>query len=234
MSTLRIGSWNMLSGKGRRPAHVVNTVASIMTAHRLDALLLQEVSPAYRVELQRRAPRSWRVFAAGTTAVLVPRHVRATTPERVKVTRHGWITVRGGRTKPKWAAAVVLDGWLRVASVHLPPSTWRGRRFSGPWRRQRAYRQHQRHLRRWINRRRGALLVAGDWNATPRHRGKFSPYWLARVTKARLVAPKLATHGRHRVIDFGLIRGARAAANVGSRYGSDHRLVVITVWRPVR
>lgn len=47
-----------------------------------------------------------------------------------------------------------------------------------------------------------ALAVLGDWNATPRDRGRWSPYWLTRKTDLRLHS---AGPGLHGDIDFGLV-----------------------------
>ena len=73
------------------------------------------------------------------------------------------------------------------------------------------------------------LLVGGDWNQSPSHRGMYSPHWIARRAHLRTHAPARGKHGR---IDF-LMTNARVP-HLGrvSGGGSDHGLVRFRVEDP--
>ena len=198
---LRIGLWNVQ--RDRPVDQVVDQVADVFALYQLDALGLCE-SNDYVHALRGR--RGWLVLtgthvAAGSreTALLVRDGVDVTGSWTLKLTTDGWITVRGGRTAPKYAPTALLDGWLRVAVVHTPPSCRfpRGNHGPvGPVRRVTSFVALAHRLRRYLRRRpRGqAQLVGGDWNATPAARGPASPRWLARVSGCRISAPRKGTH----------------------------------------
>lgn len=248
---IRVGTWNMKSDRpgntAARQRGVAHQAILLMRRYDLDALALNEASP-YVDDLRRYAlaHRDELALLTGSrpgeanTAILCDRRVSLTLREQHRVTRDGWITVRGGRTAPKYVPCILLDGWVRIAAVHLPPSTWRTRFFRGPWRRRRAYAQHMMWCRSWgrsrARARRGdTVMLLGDWNAQPNARGKYSPAWLrAQLSDAgagawRIVAPAVGTLGR-RVIDYAIVRPGKghkisAARRLNNAGGSDHDLV---------
>lgn len=196
---LRVGLWNM---QRDRPADkVLRQVLDVIKSHRLDVLLLCESSDYVRELAQLRGWRLRTGYAgvpgSRETAILVRENLELGTAHAPRLNRAGWITVRGGRTAPKYCPTVVVDGWLRVAVVHTPPSCrFRGGGHGpvGPVRRVAAYVGMMRRLRLFVRRHRGPLLIAADWNATPAARGPFSPHWLARTGRLRVCAPKIGTH----------------------------------------
>jgi hypothetical protein len=196
---LRIGLWNV--ERDRDPGTVRAEVVDVLALHDLDALLLCEAND-YLAEL--REIRGCELLAytdepgQAETAILIGEHVTSTSSWCPRLTRSGWITVRGGRTAPKYLPTVLLDGWLRVAVLHAPPSVrYRGGRGpAGPVRRVASMVGLMRRTRLFARRRPRArsVLIAGDWNATPDARGPYSPRWLARAGRLRIVAPKAGTH----------------------------------------
>lgn len=196
---LRVGLWNMQRDRPR--AAVAAMVLHIVELHDLDALLLCEASD-YVHELRKLAPKLQTVAFAGkpgqaNTCLVVVDGVDVSSTGCARMTRAGWRTVRGGSTPPKYLTHALLDGWLRVAVAHYPPSV-RFRRLLpvGPVQRVAGYVGHSRALRRWMGRclPHRAVLVAADWNETPAARGRYSPAWLARVTRSRIAAPARGTH----------------------------------------
>jgi hypothetical protein len=199
---LRVGLWNMQ--RDRPVRDVVDQVVDLFALYQLDALGLCEAND-YVHEL--RARRAGIVVLTGSsvfagsreTALVVRDGVDVTGSWTVKLTSAGWVTVRGGKTAPKYAPTALLDGWLRVTVVHTPPSCRfpRGNHGPvGPVRRVAAFVALTHRLRRFLRRRPAgqAQLVVGDWNATPAARGPASPAWLARVSGGRIVAPHKGTH----------------------------------------
>lgn len=69
----------------------------------------------------------------------------------VQLSPHGWRLVAGGRHAELWATSWLVDSWLRLVVVHLPPSVnWTKRgRIHGPVMRVAAYVATARKLRRW-------------------------------------------------------------------------------------
>lgn len=227
---MRVGIWNC--EHSRNDPFVARTARQILLGHDLDALLLGETRE-YTRELNHLADCRFLHFdgAPGQhdTGILVRDGVPVTGLHVARMTRKGWITVRGGRTPAKWLPSCILNGWLRVGVVHLPPSVrFTGRLPSGPVRRVAAFAVHAQRLVRWIKRRRQdrALFIGGDWNAVPGPSTRWHPGWIAERTGLEVAAPKQGTHGR-RVIDYALVRGVEVTdIRVGDKYGSDHSLVV--------
>jgi hypothetical protein len=239
--TLRGGTWNM--ERDRDPEVAAREAFRIIDDHNLDFLCIQECSHYLKaLRMESRAGRD----DGGThdliafnfepgraeSAILVRRTLTHGKGYQVRATRAGWITVRGGTTPPKYLTTVLLDGWLRVVCLHTAPSVrWRQGRIVGPIRRVVSMRQLTRAVVRLARRRpEHPLFIAGDWNATPDTRGRWSPHWVGRMIGGRVIAPKLGTHGR-RTIDFAVIRGCGAKATRAESYGSDHRAVVFKVTR---
>lgn len=195
--TLRIGLWNVERDRNR--ARVVPMVARLVRLLDLDALALVEASD-YVAGL--RKVDGLRVLAASVlpgqanTAIVVPDLVTWDRFYCPRMTRAGWVTVRGGKTPPKYLATVRLDGWLRLAVGHRPPSCrWHRGGISGPPRRVLSMIAHARSEVRWATRKaRGALLLVEDWNATPDARGRWSPTWVAERAGLDVVAPRRGTH----------------------------------------
>lgn len=232
MSGLQVrgGTWNM--ERDRPPAIAVRSAIALMDTRALDFLCIQECAD-YLPQL-RRAQDTYEVIAfhdapgQSESALLVRRTVEHGHGWQVRATRSGWITVRGGRTPPKYLTATTVAG-VTVVSAHTAPSvSWRGGRITGPVRRVISMRQFARAVVRFARHHSGPLLIAGDWNATPEARGRYSPHWIARKTGMRVAAPAKSTHGP-RVIDFALIRDCSAKATREKRRGSDHHAVLFKV-----
>jgi hypothetical protein len=224
---IRGATYNCL--RGRDPARVARWVRALMVNKQLGFVLIQE-GHDYRDELAR-LPGCRVISPIGghhETLILVDLAVvTVSDPGRVPLEAMGWETVRGGRAWPRTMATCDLDGWLTVGSVHLPPSvSWHGGRMDGPPARVRAYRRCSRTLTRWIGRRRGPVLVGGDWNEPADTRGRWSPRWVANHTGAHI----WTTGG----IDY--VMGDRVKVtgvhNVADRGGSDHHARVFTVHPP--
>lgn len=196
---LRVGLWN--AQRDRRGALVAATVLDLFALHQLDALAITEAND-YVDELARERGLELLAFTAEpgqSETVLVTRPgLPVTSSWCVRLTRAGWITVRGGRTAPKYMPTALLAGWLRVGVLHAPPSVRypHGRGPAGPVRRVASMVGIMRRVRLFARRRpRGqSVLIVGDWNATPAARGPYSPHWLARRGGLRIVATQAGTH----------------------------------------
>lgn len=150
-----------------------------------------------------------------------------------RMTWTGWwrVTGKGGMTAPKWAPTILADG-VRIVGVHLPPSVKhaprRGELPTGPVRRVAAYRTYVVRLARLVA---GtlpgrAVVVVGDWNASPYVTGRWSPQWLALAARLRVHAPMGPTSVHRDVpIDYVLARGCQIVAIrtlKGFEHGADH------------
>lgn len=237
---VRLGSWNM--GVQRDQGAAAQAGIRMLLDYKLDGLALQECS-RYLDDLRRQLPDGvgleYSVDAPGmsNTAWLYRKSAKVDLGGQWQLTTAGWVTVRGGRTPPKYGTQIRFGGWLRAVSGHRPPSVrWVRRRMIGPVRRVRAMREHAINEVRVVRRIRGAgdaVAILEDWNATPSQRGPCSPRWVADAVGGRLAPPPHPTHGR-RTIDYALVVGARAGspARAGRRGGSDHALYVVTVYPP--
>lgn len=226
------GLWNMLHGRNARAA--ARECLVIFAEHDLDWLVLGETR-GYIRELHALPGVRCLSFddkpGQADTAILVRDGIRVSGLFCARMTWEGWITVGGGRTPAKWMPTAVLGGWLRIGAVHLPPSVrFFGALPRGPVRRVAAYRRHALRLVRWTKRRRPerAVVIPGDWNATPPEPGRYGPRWIADQSGLQVRAPKDPTHGR-RVIDYALARGVTVEATTHENHGSDHRLVVLRI-----
>lgn len=226
------GTWNM--ERDRPPAAAAASALALMRSKGLAFLCVQECA-GYLKALRAQAGDEFEVIAftndpgRGESAILVRRDAEHGPGYQRRATRSGWFTVRGGKTSPKYLTTVRLDGWLRVVSGHTAPSVrWRGGRILGPVRRVASMRQFARSVVRFAKAHPGPLLIAGDWNATPAARGRWSPHWITRKAGLRVAAPGKGTHG-NRVIDYALIRDCAATATREKLRGSDHHAVVFKV-----
>jgi hypothetical protein len=229
---MRGGTWNML--RDRDPDAAAVSALAMMRSRDLDFLCVQECA-GYIAALRTWAGADFDVVAfhgapgRAESALIVRAAVDHGPGYQVKATRAGWVTVRGGKTPPKYLTTVELENGLRVVSGHTAPSVkWRGGRILGPARRVLSMRQFARSVVRFAKNHRGPLLVACDWNATPDARGRYSPHWIARKAGMRIAAPGKPTLG-NRTVDFALIRDCSATAVREKRRGSDHYAVTFKV-----
>lgn len=219
--------------RDRRANAATSSALALMRSKGLAFLCVQECAH-YLKALRAHAGDEFDVIAfttdpgRGESALIVRAEVEHDAGDQVRATRGGWFTVRGGKTPPKYLTTVQVDG-LRVVSVHTAPSvTWSAGRIRGPVLRVISMRQLARAVVRFAKRHPGPLLIAGDWNATPEARGRYSPHWIGRKAGMRVIGPEKPTHG-NRVIDFALIRGCASTATREKRRGSDHYAVVFKV-----
>lgn len=197
--TFRIGLWNMQRDREIAPAAAV--AHRLVRLLELDALLLVECGDY--LEQLRQDPGAQLVVIPGrgqsNTAALVRRGVGISSVFGPRMTREGWVTVRGGRTPPKYLTTLVLDGKLRVAVGHWPPSVHPRRRrpriLVGPLARVAAYVGHSVRAVQFARRHRALpLLLAADWNNPPTSPARYGPRWVARQAGLRIVAPERGTH----------------------------------------
>lgn len=239
MNPLRGGTWNMLAGRDEDAA--ATSALALMRSRDLDFLCIQE-SRGYLDALRvwSGPPGEFRVIAfsdavrgSDSESAII---VRADHPHgpghQVKATSAGWFRADGSKTGPKYFTTVKFADGLRVASIHAAPSVrWRGGRVLGPVRRVISMREFARSVVRFAKAHPGPLVIAGDWNATPEARGRYSPHWIAAKAGLRIVATQKGTHGVAHRIDFALVRGCAATARREKRRGSDHFAVVFTIGR---
>lgn len=233
---LRGGSWNMRRDRDRGMA--ATGALQAMVDHDLDFLLLQETRQylGKLAALPDTRLVAWDERGRANTAVLVRDGVDVSSYWCPRMTTEGWFVAgTDHETTDKHMVTALLDDWLRVGSLHYPPSVRFGDGWlpRGPVRRVAAFAQHARREVRFVRRRppQRALLLGGDRNATPGARGRYSPRWVADKTGLEVFAPDGPTHGgtHGRTIDFALGRGVDVRCKTGDRYGSDHRLVVMSI-----
>lgn len=223
------GTFNLKFGRDRQ--RVQSEVERLVVKHSLDFLCTQEAKD-YDAQLRRIDGYDYYTKAVDGSAPdngILVRHGHKVTGVRYRSFGDGWVTVAGGRHRPIMVPRLTIDGWLRVRSVHAAtPSKW----DDGLWlpaERLDDYLDMMRSVRRFMKRR-GARLVAGDWNEPPNTRGRWSPGWLAQQAGARCAAPdQKAGHGR---IDWAMYKGCRItriSKDLQITEASDHEPVVFTV-----
>lgn len=230
-NVMKGGSYNCLIG--RPPEVVRKAVSHIVHSKNLDFLQLQEISQ-YRGAL--KAIKGYRLITFpgskdhGESGILVKKELAAQYPRSIEA-ETGWTNVRGGPAQPRAAVTAKLAGWLRVASVHLPPAVdFGGGKAFGGAARVKSYQSLMGKLAHFANRLsernpKLGILFGGDWNEGARTMGPGSPLWLARKT-----GMKTHTKGG---IDWEMAKNALVTNMVrGKHYGSDHPLVTFTVTRP--
>lgn len=218
---LKGGTYNCLVG--RSPAVVKDAVRDFMKNRNLDFLQLQEMTQ-YRKVLNEIPGYKLITFPGsrdhGETGILVRDGIKVSDRESIQSVGD-WKSKDGEVRRARAATSVLLDGWLRVVSVHAPPAIdFRNGHAVGPEARVASYKNLMRKLERAAERytRNGEdIVMGGDWNEGPNSTGVGSPHWLARMAGMK-------THkGGH--IDWQMTRGVRLTnMQAGPSRGSDHRL----------
>lgn len=143
--TLKGGTWNMLHD--RDPVVVAAELLKLMDDHKLEFVCLQEATQYHRAV---RATGTMLVAfddarGVGETAIAVKATVTVSRTATHRLSRLGWPLRPDLWHAPVYTTTALLDGWLRVYSVHLPNHE------RGPWHAM-AYRQAMRRLRRRLKR----------------------------------------------------------------------------------
>lgn len=118
---LRGGTWNCLHK--RDPVAVAAAIVRIFEDHDLDFLCIQEAKGYRRAIRLRGFNLTPRLASKGSdeTAVVTPHDIRTDHGTVWRLARFGFsLWPRPIIHAPPYAAVTTVDGWLRVASVHLP------------------------------------------------------------------------------------------------------------------
>lgn len=211
--TLLGGSFNCHAG--RDPFAVRKAVIGILARHELDFLALQEADgytgvlkglPGYRLVEPTKSGEALLVRDGAL--------IQGATSYRLGF--RPWFY--GRKMHPaRVMSTAVLDGWLRVGSVHPVPKPG-PRRFS-------AYAANMRRLARFANDHPNRPLVyVGDWNKLPTRNGPSTPSQLAHDTGASIYGPEGA------LLDYTIARKCTVTdARLLDEGGSDHPLLIFTV-----
>lgn len=222
MSTLKGGSFNCKMG---RPRDEVRTaVRDIVTGHQLDFLLLQEAAPYADVLKTIGGYRLVLPVDKCGTAILVRNGVDASRATVRTLGTRGWLYRL--RWHPRRAMpTALLDGWLRVASVHMVPAP-----DKSPARRTQ-YNIGAQEIVAWADAREGyAMLLGGDWQLPSVNRSEYGPQWIAGHTRM----PLGIWHVPGRV-DYALARRCLLTdVQALDEGGSDHDLILFTVHRAAK
>lgn len=140
------------------PRLIIPWLLALCWVRRIDVVCLQECTPRHAARLGKRW--AWRLGGVGAERVLVRRKAD---PSHGRTWRMcgGWMghhtrQLHADRTLP----SVLVGGWVRVGSVHMPPAWERG-----PADRQAAGGEYLESLEGRLSVTGGPLLLAGDWNA---------------------------------------------------------------------
>lgn len=233
---------------GRDPNRVARRAIELLTEQGRDFVALQELKD-YRNELELLLDGtghqliSWAAERGqADEGILVRAGVTETRARSVQLSREGWRNPDGAELPPLYMPTVLLDGWLRVGSVHMPPAVrWdHGRPESASnkpaedSRRVTAYVDAARRMRRFARFHPvKPLTYLGDWNESPTTTGYASPWWITEQVGGAIVAPRVSTHGAVRSrppIDYAIVRGcaAEVAWILRGYGGSDHSAVGYT------
>jgi exonuclease III len=217
---LKGGTYNCLVG--RSPEVVKSEVRKMAKEGNLDFIQLQEIS-TYHGALKDIPGYKLITFPGakdhGETGMLVKDGIKVTDRESIQAKGPGWKSPDGEHRAPRAATSVLLDGWMRVVSVHAPPAIdFKNGHAVGPEARVESYKSLMGELAKAAKRytRDGeAIVFGGDWNEGPNSTGVGSPHWLARVTGMKTFP---AGH-----IDWEMARGATVSRVRRSENGrSDH------------
>ncbi|MBL8950818.1 MAG: peptidoglycan-binding protein [Myxococcaceae bacterium] len=225
---LKGGTFNALVG--RNPKFVANEVRKMAKARDLDFIQLQEIS-TYREQIKDIPGYKLITFPGskdhGETGILVKDGITVSDRESIQAKGPGWKSKEGDPRAPRAATSVLLNGWLRVVSVHAPPAIdFRNGHAVGPEARVKSYKSLMTELAKAAKEYRKdgeAMVFGGDWNEGPNSTGVGSPHWLARVA-----GMKTYDGGR---IDWEMARGAtiERMRRRGDGGGSDHNLWTFVV-----
>lgn len=201
----------------RPAADVAADVRGLVEDHDLDFLLLQEVHEHHVDALNALPGLRVAVWDPSGTAVIVRKSETVTSARAIPLGMLPWIFNRKVH-RPRGLATCMLDGWLRVGSVHMVPAPFTSR--SRPL----AYAENCRKLITIGKRARRSLLLAGDWNKSAVVTGPNTPRDVADAIGATITKA-----GR---IDFPMTRDC-TVSNVTvlpeSATGSDHAPVLFTI-----
>lgn len=205
-AALRMGAWNLRVN--RDPSTVAGEVSALLEDERLDVLAVCEAWQ-YDRQLARLVGFDYHTSrgkdpSARDAGILV-RHGIPVRGYRLTRTGVTWKRAKGpGQHWARSLPSLVVPPAGRVVSVHAPPRYAGKLATAAVW---------ARLVVLLAGRRR--FVAIGDYNATARDSGPFSPHALAMATHGRLI-------GAER-IDHALVRGLRVT-NVrrGPRRGSDH------------
>ena len=235
-TALRGATWNV--ERGRRPAAVRRALANRVLVHRLDFVLLQELS-GYVGYLTRHPIKGYTLVAPDrANAVLVRDGITAEHARNDDMSDAGWFT-HTGRPHPGASGTVVLlGGWLRTVSVHGPVSvSWPKGTPRGPSRRVAAYLDHTDWLVDYVAKGRArhphlSHLLGGDWNARTWEHGPGTPADLAKRAHLQLVEPAKREGPGHNGIDYVATDTRVDGMRKRGTGGSDHPFVTFVVYPP--
>ncbi len=242
---IRVGQWNIQ--RDHPVEEHVDFVLDEFEEHNLDILLIMEAKQYENAFARRCKKRGLDFFAVDeergqnqNCAIAKPGLVDKS---RLKVLadpdRTTWFTGNGSEHAPVWALVIYAYGigWL-IGDHHPVAVKWTrgGKRTArlrlphGPANRVVAYVKHQRRLRQFFkNHGNRPVGVFSDFNCQFHTRGLYTPRWLADQVNGRMLDPKEGTHGKHSTIDYGVVRGLKAAIiDVLPRRRSDHSMLI---WR---
>ena len=223
------GTYNCLIG--RDPKKVQDAVKHLAKSNQLDFIQLQEISQYHKV-LNDIPGYQLITFPGakdhGESGILVKDGIKVGKPQSIEADS-GWISSSGHHAAPRAATSVLLDGWLKVTSVHLPPAIdfKNGHATGAHEARQQSYISLMKKLeasaeRFEKNHPGSAMLIGGDWNEGPNSSGVGSPHWLAQMAKMKTYA---MGH-----IDWEMAHGAKVSnAHRRNNAGSDHSPWTFTV-----
>lgn len=234
--TLRGGTFNILRDQPDKKAR--GNVKKLLNDHSLHFLALQEAVDyidvldsiaGYELFYERKGGRS-----AQQNVVLVRDDIPGKNPRLVNLGGDGWKTATGHTHVGCDATAVTVADWLRVVSLHLPPSIdWPHGHPEGPSERVDDYIANMRALRDYARGRKGSngLCLTGDYNCKPgRDEGAYSIGWLAKAADLKIANVK-GVKGHLAGIDNAVVdkdTSLTEAQQIG-RYGSDHPAVIFKV-----
>ncbi|WP_170115663.1 peptidoglycan-binding domain-containing protein [Melittangium boletus] len=237
-STLKGATYNV--ERDRKPKEVREWLGDFAKRQKLDFVQVQEIND-YHKALENIPGYHLVTFPkskdGGESGILVKDDLLAKNATYIQGEGGGWTTVRGGHAPPRAAPAVQLAGWLKVVSVHQPPSVdWKNGKPVGPENRVKTYASLSEKLLAFAKQQLKrnpdqALLIGGDWNEPASTQGKWSPGWIAQQAGMNTHGG-VKTHGNGR-IDWEMSKGCRVSnIKAGPTGGSDHNIVTFTVSRP--
>lgn len=233
MNKLNGGTFNLLYGRDNET--VKSEVARLLAKHNLDFLVVEEAEGYWTIlhQIEGYNYYSTRAYAGGSEVGILVKDSLRVDKVSYQSFGDGWITIRGGHKAGPTFPRIRIDGWLKVAGVHLPtPSIWDAAgRLEAPRERLDDYMGIAKRIYRYFTFP-GKKIVAGDFNESSSTEGEWSPAWIAKRTGAKVYTPfSRAGHGR---IDYVLAKNVRVSGikkDLDIKEESDHEPVVFTVWK---